>query len=226
MPLRKKGWSTMNDSTGLLSLDRKRVAIYASDPLAAVGIGALLGGLPEFTVLPKRRETEADVIVIVADSVTGDFVETLRSISGRVRAPLVMILSNQRAVDLFVTAELGLASVIPRNEVTAQRLSRVINTVSTGGAELPPDMQALLLAQAVRVQREVLGPRGLNAHGLDNREVDVLRLLAKGLTLGEVADELSYSERTVKNILHALTARLGMRNRTHAVAYAMRVGAI
>jgi DNA-binding NarL/FixJ family response regulator len=50
----------------------------------------------------------------------------------------------------------------------------------------------------------------------------VLRLVADGYETREIASKLSYSERTVKNVLHELTSRLQLRNRAHAVAYALR----
>ena len=61
---------------------------------------------------------------------------------------------------------------------------------------------------------------------LSSREADVLRLVAEGRDTSEIAEELCYSERTVKNVLHDLTTRLQLRNRTHAVAYALREGLI
>jgi DNA-binding CsgD family transcriptional regulator len=66
----------------------------------------------------------------------------------------------------------------------------------------------------------------LTASGLSPREVDVLRLMADGLDTNEIAKNLSYSERTVKNIIYTITSRLRLRNRPHAVAYAMRAGII
>ena len=51
-------------------------------------------------------------------------------------------------------------------------------------------------------------------------------LVADGLDTSEIALRMSYSERTVKNVLHDLTTRLQLRNRTHAVAYAVREGLI
>jgi len=50
--------------------------------------------------------------------------------------------------------------------------------------------------------------------------------LADGLDTSEIAGSLFYSERTVKNIIHDVTSRLELRNRTHAVAYAIREGLI
>jgi len=54
----------------------------------------------------------------------------------------------------------------------------------------------------------------------------VLRLVAEGWDTAQIATKLSYSERTVKNVLHDVTTRLQLRNRSHAVAYAMREGLI
>ena len=58
------------------------------------------------------------------------------------------------------------------------------------------------------------------------REVDVLRLLAEGYDTADIADALAYSERTIKNVIHDVTSRLQLRNRSHAVAVAMRTGVI
>jgi DNA-binding CsgD family transcriptional regulator len=50
--------------------------------------------------------------------------------------------------------------------------------------------------------------------------------VADGLDTAEIAGSLAYSERTIKNIIHDVTARLNLRNRSHAVAYAVRQGLI
>jgi DNA-binding NarL/FixJ family response regulator len=49
-------------------------------------------------------------------------------------------------------------------------------------------------------------------------------LLAEGMDTVEIAQRLNYSERTVKNIIHGLLSRMKLRNRSHAVAYALRNG--
>jgi len=52
----------------------------------------------------------------------------------------------------------------------------------------------------------------------------VLALLAEGYPTREIAQRLSYSERTIKNVVQEITTRLQLRNRTQAVAYAIRRG--
>lgn len=58
------------------------------------------------------------------------------------------------------------------------------------------------------------------------REIEVLRLLADGHDTASIARQLHYCERTVKNVIHDITNRHRLRNRTHAVAYALRHGVI
>jgi DNA-binding NarL/FixJ family response regulator len=98
--------------------------------------------------------------------------------------------------------------------------------VARGDGTVPPDLLGRLLAQVGRVQRQVLSPRGFALTGLSRREADILRLIADGLDTAEIATTLAYSERTVKNVLHDVTSRLQLRNRSHAVAYALKQGMI
>jgi DNA-binding NarL/FixJ family response regulator len=203
---------------------RHRVAVFAGDVLAHNGVVAILAKSPEFEVLPRNRETDADVAVVVGRG--GDVVDELREISQRVPTRFVAVSRDHRTIDLLPAIELGLRSVVPLRDVTAAALRGAVLAVCAGGAYLPVDIQGSLLTQVIRVKRELLEPRGLRLHRLESREVDLLRLLAAGWELPEIADKLSYSERTVKNVLHSLTKRLGLRNRTQAVAYAIRNGAI
>lgn len=69
-------------------------------------------------------------------------------------------------------------------------------------------------------------PVGATTRGWSAREIAVLRLLAQGLSTREVARRLAYSERTIKNVVYDLTTRHGLRNRTHAVAVAVRAGVV
>jgi DNA-binding NarL/FixJ family response regulator len=70
----------------------------------------------------------------------------------------------------------------------------------------------------------VLAPHGLSLSGLSDREIAVLRLVAEGLDTGEIARQVAYSERTIKNVIHDVTTPLQLRNRSQVVAYALREG--
>jgi DNA-binding NarL/FixJ family response regulator len=71
-------------------------------------------------------------------------------------------------------------------------------------------------------------PNGLTSRRqwFAERELIVLRMIASGMETAEIATELGISERTVKNIVHAITTRMQVRNRAHAVACAVRTGLI
>ncbi|MBC3844466.1 response regulator transcription factor [Streptacidiphilus sp. 4-A2] len=120
----------------------------------------------------------------------------------------------------------GLVSVIPSRDADFEQVVRAIAAVREGRVALPDVAQGWLEDQIRTTWQLVLEPRGLTATGLERREVDVLRLLARGLGTQEIAQDLNYSERTVKNIIHGVLTRLKLRNRTHAVAFAMQHGAL
>ena len=71
-----------------------------------------------------------------------------------------------------------------------------------------------------------LNRRATSRADWSERDLTVLRLLAEGQGTAAIADALAYSESTIKNMVHGLVHRLGARNRTHAVALAIRRGII
>ena len=123
-------------------------------------------------------------------------------------------------------AEAGVSALLRRGEATPERLTGVVEKVAAGEGELPPDLLARLLGQVGALQRQVLTPRGITFSGLTQREIEVLRLVAEGYDTAEIARTICFSERTIKAILHDVTTRLQLRNRAHAVAYAVRAGLI
>ena len=201
------------------------VALHTSDPLVSAGLAAMLAPRTDITMVSLADDEGADVIMV--DDRVDDLPQALHALrERRPVAKLVVLGGDDWKADLFAAAEAGLAAVIPRSEISVKRIIHCIETVAQGGGDLPLALQGTMLDQMRHVQSKVLRPRGLTAHGLDHREVDVLRLLANGLGIREIGVELCYSERTVKNILHILMTRLRLNNRAHAVAYAIRAGVI
>lgn len=203
---------------------RHPVAVHAADPVALAGVVALLQTDPGLDVV--STPAEADVVVVVADVVASALLDDLRSIAADCAVPVVLVLDDDFPLDLFRAVEYGVAAVVPRHQVTAERLAEAILAVARGGAHFPAGRQAQLLAQIRHVQRAVLGPNDLHAHGLTTWELEVLRLVAAGRPLHEVGVTLGCSDRTVKKVLHGAAVRLGMRSRIEVVVYASRVGAI
>jgi DNA-binding NarL/FixJ family response regulator len=122
---------------------------------------------------------------------------------------------------LFDAVQAGLAGFLVRSELTPAGLASSLRAVMTGSGSLPPELLARMLDGLARG-----GTRGGSAGHLARRELDVLRLLAEGSDTREIASSLSYSERTVKNIVHDVLVKMNCRSRAHAVALATRQGFI
>jgi DNA-binding NarL/FixJ family response regulator len=195
---------------------RLRVAVLAADPLVRAGLRSELREKPGIELADDQAD--AEVVVAVADASLRDLLTTTTR--------LVLIADEPRQAELWTAVEHGLAVLVPRDEASTPRLLRAIVDASQGRGDLPPEHLGVLLRSLSQLQKDVLAPRHLTLAGLSYRETDVLRLLADGMDTGQIAQRLSYSERTVKNILQGMLTRLGLRNRTHAVAHAIRLGLI
>lgn len=200
--------------------------VYADDPILQAGVVSQLRTRPEIRVVDESCIDEAVVAAVVADVLDEDILRVLRALQ-RGSVPRIVLVA--RVIDdstLVAAAEAGVGGLLRRSEATAATLARALIRVAAGEGEVPADLLGRLLGQVGRLQRQVLAPRGLAFSGLTERETQVLRLVANGEGTAEIAGRLSYSERTVKNILHDVTTRLQLRNRSHAVAYAVREGLI
>jgi DNA-binding NarL/FixJ family response regulator len=200
--------------------------VHASDPISRVGVVSQLRGRPEVRVLDEMSVDEAEVALVVTDVLDEDACHVMRGLCRGDRPRLILVATIIDDTALVSAAEAGVCGLVRRADATPEALVRTIIRVAAGDGEVPADLLGRLLSQLGQLQREVLSPRGLTFAGLTPRETEVLRLVAQGDDTAEIAQKMSYSERTVKNVLHDLTTRLQLRNRTHAVAYAVREGLI
>lgn len=202
------------------------VRVHARDPISEAGVASELRARPEVRVVRAPNAEKARVVVVVADSVDDDALTLLRIVQRHGTSRAVLVAGRLDDGDLVKAVETGVVGLVRRSEATPDRLVSVIVAAAAGEGSVPPDLLGRLLDQVGKLQRHVLGPRGIMFTGLAPREVEVLRLLADGLDTCEIAQKLAYSERTVKNVVHDVTTRLQLRNRSHAVAYALREGLI
>ncbi len=205
---------------------RIQVHIEASDPVSAMGIGGELRLRPDVLVLDPVDHSQADVTVLVSDEVDRVALSLIRSLHRDGCSRVVLVVTRLEDAGLLSAVEAGACGILRRSEACPDRVAEAVITAARGDGSVPPDLLGRLLSQVSRLQRQVLAPRGLSLNGFTEREVDVLRLLSEGWDTAEIAGKLAYSERTVKNVIHDITARLQLRNRAHAVAYAMRAGVI
>jgi DNA-binding NarL/FixJ family response regulator len=173
-----------------------------------------------------EEASDAAVEIVVAETLDKTTVRTLQQIKRSGSARPLLVIGRMEESALPTAIECGVQALVRRQEANQDRLVEAVLLTARGDGCLPPDLLGRLLDQVGRLQRHLLDPRGLSLSGLSEREVDVLHLLSEGFETGEIATKLSYSERTVKNILHGVTSRLQLRNRAHAVGYALRQGLI
>ena len=206
--------------------DRIPVFVYASDPLSRAGIVSQLRNDGGLLVLEESDVDRAAVALVVADEIDDEAARVIKAMQRNSCPRVVAVVARLDDVGLLAAIEAGTCGFVRRSEAVTENLSKAIAAAASGDGTVPPDLLGRLLSQVGTLQRQVLAPRGLTMMGLSERELSVLKLVADGCDTSEVANELCYSERTVKNVIHDVTSRLGLRNRTHAVAFALRQGFI
>ncbi|MGV9948017.1 LuxR C-terminal-related transcriptional regulator [Rhodococcus aetherivorans] len=201
------------------------VYVYADDSILRAGVVSQLRMRSEVAVVDTDPES-AEVAILAADVLDDAAMRTLHALQRGFSPRVLLVLRVIDDSTLVAAAEGGISGLLRRSDATPDLLVRTVQRVIAGDGVVPPDLLGRLLGQVGALQRQVLTPRGLRFSGLSEREVQVLRLVADGHDTSEIAQKLCYSQRTVKNVLHDITTRLQLRNRSHAVAYAVREGLI
>jgi DNA-binding NarL/FixJ family response regulator len=206
--------------------ERVNVFLYASDPISQTGIAGQLRARPEVLLLEDGDVDRAEVALVVVDEIDDEAIRVVRAIQRNGCPRVVMVVTRLDDRALLTAIEARACGFLRRADSQPENLVRALLSAADGNGSVPPDLLGRLLDQVSMIQTDVLGPRGLSFSRLTHREIDVLKLLADGFDTAEVARQLAYSERTVKNVLQDVTRRHNLRNRTHAVAYALRQGFI
>jgi DNA-binding NarL/FixJ family response regulator len=201
---------------------RTSVFVYASDPVSQVGLEQLLRPRAEVEVVRSDQIDAAQVAIIGTDEVDD---ETVRAITGVQRngCPRVIVVATRLdEAGVLAASEAGTLGLVRRRDATAEHLVDVVRQVASGEASVPADLIGQLLVAVRRLSRGVGVPAFAAPVALTPREQQVVRLLADGHDTAEIASTLCYSERTVKGVIHEVTSRLQLRNRSHVVAFALR----
>jgi DNA-binding NarL/FixJ family response regulator len=206
---------------------RRRTHVHALDPVSAAGLTAQLREHPQLELVPLGESADGESIAVAAvETLTEPAVAMVRRARRHGCRRVVLVAGVPASLDLFAAIDLGVCAILPRDDASSHRLAHAVLSVAAGEAAMPADMLGRLIDNVARIQNDVLSPRGLRVTGMADREVRILRMVADGRDTREIAHELNYSERTVKNVLHDVTTRFQLRNRSQAVAYAVREGLI
>ncbi|MFE7973135.1 response regulator transcription factor [Streptomyces shenzhenensis] len=203
------------------------VTILSDDQLTREGAEAYLRSCAQVEVLEPQNAARASVAVVLSGRVTETTLASMEAAARNSTHPdlrIVLVAEAVSDLQLVRAVNCGLTSVLLRPHTGYKQLLRAIEDTAAGGAVLPKDLTSTLIRQIRVAQRAASGRGGASAFSMSPRELDILRMLSYGLETSEIARELNYSERTIKNVLHAMLSRLGLHNRAHAVAHAIRAG--
>ena len=185
------------------------------------GLAASLELMPEVervahagTVAEARRRAElADSDLVILDPEAGDFIAD---------APTRVMVCSSDCTEESVLAALqaGAVGYLRKDTLTPESLGTAVKAAVNGTRVMEPELFGNLLKSVT------LEPERPPVATLTEREQQVLSLIAAGHQTREVAEQLCYSERTVKNVLHDVVTKLNARSRSQAVAFAVREGLI
>ncbi|MGW2474028.1 response regulator [Streptomyces sp. NPDC001665] len=194
--------------------------------LGADGIDVVAEAVNGAEAVDAVRRTRPDVVLMDVRMPEMDGLEaTRRILTGDAEQPRVIILTTFD-LDRYVYAALSAgASGFLLKDVTPEQLTAAVRTVRTGDALLAPAITRRLVQRFTRRGGDTGAPhRDLAA--LTPRELEVLGLLARGLSNAELAARLHLAETTVKTHVARILAKLGLRDRVQAVIVAYETGLI
>jgi NarL family two-component system response regulator LiaR len=209
---------------------QKPIRVFLADdhPVVRQGLRAFLESRGGFEVVGEAGDSEttiADVTRLVPDVVLMDLVmpgaggvAATREIRERSPSTRVLVLTSFASDDQVIPAVHAGAAGYVLKDIEPSSLEAAIRVVHRGEALLDPQV-------AQRVMDEVAHPSaGAGLSTLTPRELEVLRLLARGLSNRQLADELVVSVKTVKTHVSNILMKLGVRDRTQAALLAVREG--
>ena len=213
-----------------------RVALADDHQLVRAGFRALLGSEPDIEVVTEAsggqellralRETPVDVALVDIRMPDGDGLWATERIADDERLGSVrVVIVTTFELDEYVTrAVLAGASGFLVKDTEPADLIRAVRAGAAGDALLSPGVTRRLLERAASGLREAPDPRLIEA--LTDREVDVLRLVAEGLTNDEIGARLHLSPLTAKTHVSRIMQKLHARDRVRLVIIAYESGLV
>jgi DNA-binding NarL/FixJ family response regulator len=172
----------------------------------------------------RAQDERPDVVLMNLRMPRLNGAEATRRIRATLPKTQVLVLTTYSDDDsLFPALEAGARGYLTK-DASAEEIEQAIRAVAAGRTHLDPAIQQRLVAAAVAAERVAEPPAGARVDDLTPREVDVLKLIAAGLSNAEIANALVVSNATVKTHVNHIFAKTGARDRAQAVRYAYEHG--
>jgi two-component system, NarL family, response regulator LiaR len=225
------GWRAQWEGQGNMS-EPITVLLVDDHALVRQGVRAFLDTQSDITVVAEAASGEEAVHlaaehapdVALMDLIMPDMdgVEATRRLTARSpRTKVVVLTSYHDDEHIFPAIRAGALSYVLK-EVGPDELAKTVRKAAAGEAVLHPRV-------AARVVRELHGARRDEPNAfreLSDRELEVLRLIAEGLSNAEISDRLFISEKTTKSHVSNILGKLHLADRTQAAVYAWREGVV
>jgi len=172
--------------------------------------------------IAKAEELTPDVVLMDVRMPGLDGIEATRRISEtRPSARIIMLTVSDQEDDLFEAVKAGATGYLLK-EISIEEVADAIRAVMNGQSLLSPSMATKLITEFGELAKRADQPADVPAPRLTARELEVLKLVAEGMSNKDVAAELTISENTVKNHVRNILEKLHLHSRMEAVMYAMR----
>lgn len=171
------------------------------------------------------RQAEAlmpDVVLMDVRMPKVGGIEATRAIAEVVpSAKILMLTVSDDEDDLYDAIKAGATGYLLK-EISIEEVASAIQAVMSGQSLISPSMASKLLTEFTNLARRADERQSMPTPRLTDRELEVLKLVAKGMSNREIAGELYISENTVKNHVRNILEKLHLHSRMEAVVYAVR----
>jgi two-component system NarL family response regulator len=220
--------SDEDTSTG----DAIRVVICDDHALFRRGLSMVLEAEPGIEVVGEAEDGDAAVTAVeelAPDVVLMDVrmpkrsgIDATRAIAEAAPTTRILMLTvSDEEEDLYEAIKAGAAGYLLK-EISIEEVAGAIRSVVSGQSLITPSMASKLLAEFSSLSKKAEAKQAVPTPRLTVRELEVLRLVAQGMSNKEIATELYISENTVKNHVRNILEKLHLHSRMEAVVYAVR----
>ncbi len=172
--------------------------------------------------IAKAEELAPDVVLMDVRMPRINGIEATQAIRDRVPTTKILMLTvSDEDSDLYEAIKAGASGYLLK-EVSVEEVADSIRAVMQGESKITPSMASKLINEFSAMSKRADERQRLPAPALTARELEVLKLVAKGMSNREIADELFISENTVKNHVRNILEKLHLHSRMEAVMYALR----